>query len=351
MALDVPKDIIMSKKQPATGSSARRTGQLARATMTAVDPRPLAAYQFGYLCCVVGIEGDAYSKRLQQLTSVIWILGEETTPKIYTHLREVVTSLHKLAPGVREPEHDSSGADKRTCTPFAQWFLNSIEELVSLAREQPIESLKTLADGALPEGTQCRVWYDLGSVLGEYVRNAAHQKGRAPSLRLLKERIRRLPDDARDRYPILRQLLDVEFSGRKVSNLRTAIERNVHLEPGVRASSGTSRLFEAIFGLIKKQLEDAPPVLARVAGAETTATASQGKLFVPVTIQADILDALQGRAMKKSDLAEEVCGGDGTRLYRKHGIKELITLGLVKHQHGVGYYRPDRPPPDAINLS
>jgi hypothetical protein len=66
--------------------------------------------------------------------------------------------------------------------------------------------------------------------------------------------------------------------------------------------------------------------------------------FVLTDFQARIFDALKGVAMKKDKLAAKVCRGEGTRLYRKNGIKELLKENLVCHKHGLGYYRPDAPP-------
>ena len=66
--------------------------------------------------------------------------------------------------------------------------------------------------------------------------------------------------------------------------------------------------------------------------------------FVPNTLQASILSVLDGRALKKQPLANEVCGGEGSRLYRKDGIKELMALGKVANKPRLGYYRPDAPP-------
>ena len=43
-------------------------------------------------------------------------------------------------------------------------------------------------------------------------------------------------------------------------------------------------------------------------------------------------------------LADEVCGGEGSRLYRDGGITELKELGKVRHRARLGYYRPDAPP-------
>lgn len=67
--------------------------------------------------------------------------------------------------------------------------------------------------------------------------------------------------------------------------------------------------------------------------------------FVLTPLQEDILRALDKRAMKKQALADEVCGGEGTRLYRRGGIKELRAGGKVGHTYGAGYFRPDAPPP------
>jgi len=71
-----------------------------------------------------------------------------------------------------------------------------------------------------------------------------------------------------------------------------------------------------------------------------------GKPFVPVDLQRRILEALDGKAMKKQELANAVCGGEGTRLYKAGGLKELRKTEpkLVDHKNGLGYFRPDRPP-------
>jgi hypothetical protein len=66
--------------------------------------------------------------------------------------------------------------------------------------------------------------------------------------------------------------------------------------------------------------------------------------FVPNQFQLAILKALHGRALNKQDLANEVCGGEGSRLYRPNGIKELMGMGKVRNKRRLGYYRPDAPP-------
>ena len=81
-----------------------------------------------------------------------------------------------------------------------------------------------------------------------------------------------------------------------------------------------------------------------IVGNGTTVSTKPHGVFIPTPLQAAILDALDGKAMKKQALADEVCAGEGTRLYRKGGIKELRDIGRVDHKHGVGYFRPDAPP-------
>lgn len=73
--------------------------------------------------------------------------------------------------------------------------------------------------------------------------------------------------------------------------------------------------------------------------------------FVPTTLQDQILRALDGRVMKKEDLAAELYGNpeSGRPFYRTGGIKELMARGLVLNRRGVGYYRPDALPSSAIS--
>jgi hypothetical protein len=68
--------------------------------------------------------------------------------------------------------------------------------------------------------------------------------------------------------------------------------------------------------------------------------------FVPTDFQRLILKALDGRALKKEPLADELCGGHGSRLYRSGGLAELTERGIVVNKPGAGYYRPDRSPTD-----
>jgi hypothetical protein len=62
--------------------------------------------------------------------------------------------------------------------------------------------------------------------------------------------------------------------------------------------------------------------------------------FIPTDLQAAILKALKGRALRLDPLAVLVSNGDTSRLYRAGGLRELRAAGLVKHKPGVGFYLP-----------
>jgi hypothetical protein len=67
--------------------------------------------------------------------------------------------------------------------------------------------------------------------------------------------------------------------------------------------------------------------------------------FVLTPFQQDILDALDGKALRTDALGHAV--GDRSRLFRRPGgIHELRERGFVHHHHRLGFYRPDAPPPE-----
>ncbi|MGI6417626.1 MAG: hypothetical protein ACOX1P_18385 [Thermoguttaceae bacterium] len=73
---------------------------------------------------------------------------------------------------------------------------------------------------------------------------------------------------------------------------------------------------------------------------------------LPLTpLQRAIMKALEGRALTKQALANEVSKGEGRMFYRPGGLLELRLHGLVDHRKGVGFFRPDAPPPDSVFLS
>ncbi len=74
----------------------------------------------------------------------------------------------------------------------------------------------------------------------------------------------------------------------------------------------------------------------------TSAPAEAEEPFVPNSFQDDILDALEGRALRTDAIAAKV--GDRNRLFRPGGLKELQAHGYVAHHSRLGFYRPDAPP-------
>lgn len=68
--------------------------------------------------------------------------------------------------------------------------------------------------------------------------------------------------------------------------------------------------------------------------------------------QRDILKALDGKALKKEDLAAKVCGASdyGNILFRPGGLKELMALGMVENTRGIGYWCTCSPPLDKIAI-
>lgn len=85
------------------------------------------------------------------------------------------------------------------------------------------------------------------------------------------------------------------------------------------------------------------PVPIRLTDGPFGGRVSEEATFVPTPFQEAILDALEGKALRKQQLGAAV--GDASRLYRDPGgLKELRDHGLVAHHSRLGYYRPDAPP-------
>jgi hypothetical protein len=111
-------------------------------------------------------------------------------------------------------------------------------------------------------------------------------------------------------------------------------------------------LIEAVLRSLTFSLADAQRLLARIErerlvvlqAAPTANGAHPATPEEPLTdSQKTILQALDGKAMGVELLAGE-CDVEASTLYRQ-GLKTVLeSRGLVKHIHGLGWYRPDRPP-------
>jgi hypothetical protein len=89
---------------------------------------------------------------------------------------------------------------------------------------------------------------------------------------------------------------------------------------------------------------EARGVRARITVATACAREAESSPFVPTAFQQDILDALEGKALRTDALAARV--GDRSRLFRHPGgLKELQEQGRVAHHKRLGYYSVESPPP------
>ncbi len=92
--------------------------------------------------------------------------------------------------------------------------------------------------------------------------------------------------------------------------------------------------------LAKVQQPIAPPA-APSSGAKPVETIMNDTLL-------GILKALDGRAMRVEKLAQEVTGGESSRLYRDGMKTVLVKDGHIVLDRRIGYYRPDKPPVDRV---
>lgn len=106
-----------------------------------------------------------------------------------------------------------------------------------------------------------------------------------------------------------------------------------------------------ILAVVKKlSAVNVPKLVEMVEKEYQQAAKSNAKDPIVLTpIQKAILKALDGRAMTKQQLANAVCDGEGTRLYRPGALPELRDRQLVQHKRQVGYFRPDAPPSKDVN--
>ncbi len=305
------------------------------------DSKPLAAFRFGYLCRVIGGDCDADCERLASLARVVRTLSDEIPVSVYMDIRDALASL--VGPLTVPVEEDDDT--------FFRTLMGRVNSAAMLLHENRLGTLVALADSAFTEATLHRVWYDIGAALGECVRKSTHSRGRAPSLRRFQSCIARLPQTVTEKYEILGWLRDLKIAGRKQSDLKGCLSVHGELASRIRTAESIREVFEGVFDAIESELKKDPPAPESPVRVRNTSGKSSKSPFVPTSLQSRILAALEDEALKKQPLADKVCEGEGTRLYKPGGIKELRERGLVEHRSGVGYYRPDAPPSGAIPLS
>lgn len=142
---------------------------------------------------------------------------------------------------------------------------------------------------------------------------------------------------------------DVEVAIRSLDIIEILLFRNDELNPGwsFLAVFKLGGLYESMDDPeLKLRIDQLLQAYFQPPPSSIPEATIDGKPFVPNKLQGEILKALDGKAMKKDKLAEAVAGGDGSRLYKPGGIKDLRSTEpeLVKHETGLGYFRPDSPP-------
>jgi hypothetical protein len=222
-----------------------------------------------------------------------------------------------------------------------------------LPGEKDWQNLVSITERALADASKWKPWLTLGQALGHYVADLYPSHGACrepPDLGAVIERARAL-NEAGVTIPEIKRLAECEVDKQQDCPLRLLgrilgvqdREPQSEADPMVRYS-----LFTDAWSLHERlrSVLDAQPETGMLTKCPPRPEAPQP--FVCSPLQKGIMDALDGCGLNKTKLADLVCGGDGSRLYKTNGIKELKELGLVVHKRGVGYYRPDAPPEDLL---
>lgn len=234
---------------------------------------------------------------------------------------------------------------------------SGLESLTDSGQEN--RSFGAAADRALASADPCRVLYDLGAALGDYQLKQVTGV-RTPDAAPVWACVQRIPDCL---VRLSRCLYDLAEEAKAKQNLESVIARINEPWAQMLATDDDDE-YRTNF---RRILSQASPWVQRAAAANrpisvlmivseltreladayltSEGTTPPNEAFIPTNLQAAILKALTNRNLTKQPLALEVCCGEGSRLYKPGGIKELKERGMVKNKRGVGYYRPDAPPP------
>ena len=132
--------------------------------------------------------------------------------------------------------------------------------------------------------------------------------------------------------------------GESEKQVLTDLAANIDAGAEVTEETAGVDLLASIRGTLSMIAEYAPRRYARIVDYSRVEAGGEQETFVPNDFQNSILQALDGVALKKQDLANKVCGGEGSRLYKPGGIKELMERKLVTNKPRLGYFRPSNPP-------
>ncbi|MCY2986438.1 MAG: hypothetical protein NTY19_00985 [Planctomycetota bacterium] len=278
------------------------------------------------------------------------MLSDEIPPAFGRKLNSTCTQIAKLTEQ-RPPAHEGQERD------WACWF--RAEESAGYREWQ---SLMSLANSALPEGCPWHEWFRLGTAIAVFQQELFLQS----------------PYGGPCELPLLQPVLDCavkifEQGYRTVPEIerlaRHALSKPWQPQPQILAGvvetpdcdldcdlepSETHRVLTWQMIRLNDQIRVSlrKTLLTPMVASENVAKSGPTVLqqLVPTVLQKAILAALDGRGLTKQALANEVCGSEGTRLYKPGGIKELAAARLVANKGGVGYYRPDAPPAGTVIL-
>jgi len=318
--------------------------------------KPLAAYILGYNSRILRLwqflfwlwsgEGDTEQgvpNALDELRGALDVLGEDIPANTVADLLSVcdeIAAITSVAPG-EDLKPWSYWFQAEHSTGYGEW-----REVVSLARI------------ALSEKSPARPWYQLGDAIAHYQTELFSREDHTdlqsiPSL-----------------YPVLEcagALVQRGFGNMREIGLLAAMAAlpwrpQVMLLARVVETPDCDLDYELSPSetdvILTRQMTDlnrrlrvalrAEPLLQPVIGQDGLGVHPRPEPKMLTGLQVGIMKALKNRALTKKALANEVAGGDGSRLYKPGGLPELRKDGLVDHMSGLGYYRPDAPPPDAV---
>ena len=334
------------------------------------DLKPWAAYILGYNSFMVRVwqivfwehaephweADDGVPLTLDEISQAAVHLAREANAGVKAKLTEVLDDLAALNESWKNafygPDEDGVPVGAATIPGADLW-----------------QNLRFLADDTLDEDSRLLDWYGLGTAFGRYQLELEERDKRArlPDLRPIFDRAAAIVAKGIKEIPELVALAKFSSASKKVSPSKI-LERFCDVgrqNPRPTSAAGWASLvlprIVAFNGRIQEGLcrlqQEAPKGRALVLRGKTKRPASATperttscNPFVPTPLQQSILNALDGKALKKQCLADAICAGEASRLYRPGGIKELKDIGKVQHKYGVGYYRPDAPPPNALDL-
>lgn len=182
------------------------------------DPKPRAAFRLGF-----GSGSLSWCDTFDDFEETVRTLSPEMLPNPYSELQ----SLLSVSPEFQE-------RFQRSPIPHGGWDLwQPVRRLM--------EHLRTVADNALPASGRYRKWYDVGRLLGEWLRQLRAGGDHHLDVRELRHAIRLLPADHLERLGFLHQFLKLSVGGAEgVSGLESVLRTAVSRKTPVKSDSQTN---------------------------------------------------------------------------------------------------------------